>query len=215
MDGGCSFKIIFDHGQQAADCVTSLSNRAACVHTNVGSTTCMIYRTFRLRESSRYSSISLHLIETRLSSWLRMSFQVIPAVEEDISRLTEIQFAAFGDDPTHQLLYPGDRYSKVVRANASRRVLKSWRQMPEMHIVKSVERGTGLITGFAKWILYETPRAEDEWNVKPNAPWAEGTHRVVVEQLLATTANIRGRRWEGKPYARESHTSRTDSDVII
>jgi hypothetical protein len=135
-----------------------------------------------------------------------MSFQVIPAVEEDINHLTDIQFAAFGDDPTHRILYPGDRSSKAVRANASERTLQSWRQTPEMHIIKSINLGTGLITSFAKWIFYDTLRSEEEWNIKPTAPWAEGHHRIVAEQLLATTAEIRGRIWGEKPYARESLT---------
>jgi hypothetical protein len=132
-----------------------------------------------------------------------MNHQVISALEEDIDRLTDIQFAAFGDDPTHQILYPGDRFSRTVRANASERTLSSWRQTPEMQIVKCGDRSTGEITGFAKWIFYKTPRSENEWSVKPTAPWAEASQRVVVEQLLATTAGIRGRRWGGKPYARE------------
>lgn len=132
-----------------------------------------------------------------------MNSQVTPAREDDIDRLTGIQFAAFGDDPTHQLLYLGDQFSSAVHANASERSLKSWRQTPEMHIIKSVECGTGEITGFARWVFYTTPRAEEQWDVKPTAPWAEGHHRVIVEQLLATTAEIRGRRWGGKPYAGE------------
>ena len=132
-----------------------------------------------------------------------MNHQVIPALEADIDRLTDIQFAAFGDDPTHQILYPGDRSSSAVRANASERTLKSWRQTPEMYTMKCVESSTGEITGFAKWIFYKTPRSEEKWNVKPTAPWAEENHRVVAEQLLATTAEIRGRIWGWKPYARE------------
>ena len=136
-----------------------------------------------------------------------MKRQVIPAHEEDIRRLTDIQFAAFGDDPTHQLLYPGDRLSNTVRADAVERTLTSWRQTPEMHIIKCVESGTGVITGFAKWIFHRTPRSEEQWNVKPTAPWAEGTHRAIVEQLLATTAEIRGRMWQGKPYAGKSLAS--------
>jgi hypothetical protein len=136
-----------------------------------------------------------------------MSHQVIPALEADIDRLTDIQFAAFGDDPTHQILYPGDRLSSTVRASASERTLKSWRQTPEMHIMKCVESGTGEITGFAKWIFYKTPRSEEVWSAKPTALWAEDSHRIVVEQLLATTAEIRGRRWGGEPYACELHAS--------
>ena len=141
-----------------------------------------------------------------------MNHQVLPAVEEDINRLTDIQFAAFGDDPTHQILYPGDRLSSTVRSNASERTLKAWRQTPEMHVMKCVESGScgtgaNVISGFAKWIFYDKPRSEEDWNVKPNAPWAEEHHRVVVEQLLATTVEIRGRRWGGKPYAREFFTS--------
>lgn len=131
-----------------------------------------------------------------------MNHQVVPALEADIDRLTDIQFAAFGDDPTHQILYPGDNLSRAVRANASERTLRSWRHTPEMHIMKCVESGTGVITGFAKWIFYKTARSKKEWNVQPTAPWAEDDHRVVVEQLLATTAEIRDRRWGGKPYAR-------------
>ncbi|GAB7333261.1 hypothetical protein MBLNU13_g04906t2 [Cladosporium sp. NU13] len=45
------------------------------------------------------------------------------------------------------------------------------------------------------------PRAEEQWNSRPAAPWAEGNQRVIVEQLLATTAEIRGRMWQGKPHA--------------
>jgi hypothetical protein len=133
-----------------------------------------------------------------------MDHQIKSALESDINRLTEIQFSAFESDPTHQTLYPGDQFSPTVHAAASERILRSWRQTPEMHIVKSVESGTGVITGFAKWNFYEAPRSEDEWNVKPTAPWAEGCHRRVVEQLLSTTADIRGRRWGGEPYACKS-----------
>ena len=138
---------------------------------------------------------------------LKMNHRVTPAHEQDIDRLTDIQFAAFGDDPTHQILYPGDRLSNTIRAKASERTLRSWRQTPEMHIMKCVESGTGEITGFTKWIFYKTPRSENEWNVKPTAPWADVSHRVVAEQLLATTAEIRGRRWGGQPYAREFFVS--------
>lgn len=130
-----------------------------------------------------------------------MDFQVTPAFEDDISRLTDIQFAAFENDTTHQILFPGDQTSHTVCAEASERALKTWRQTPEMQIVKSVECGTGLITGFAKWTFYTTHRSEDQWNTKPTAPWAKGNHRRLVEQLLATTAKIRGRIWAGKPHA--------------
>jgi GNAT superfamily N-acetyltransferase len=136
-----------------------------------------------------------------------MDHQITPALETDISRLTEIQFSAFENDPTHQILFPGDQFSSKVHAAASERILKSWRHTPEMHIVKSVESGTGVITGFAKWIFYKTPRSEEEWNVDPTAPWAEGSQRGIVEQLLSTTADIRGRRWGGTPYARECPVS--------
>jgi hypothetical protein len=132
-----------------------------------------------------------------------MDHQIKPALESDINRLTEIQFSAFENDPTHQILYPGDEFSPTVRAAASGRILRSWRQTPEMHIVKSIDCSTGVITGFAKWIFYESPRSEEEWNVEPTALWAEGSHRRVVEQLLSTTADIRGKRWGGTPYARE------------
>jgi hypothetical protein len=142
-----------------------------------------------------------------LPSRLRMNHQVTPALEEDISRLTDIQFAAFGDDSTHQILYPGNRFSSTVRANASERTLKSWRQTPDTHIIKCVEKVTGVITGFARWIFYKTPRSEKEWNVRPTAPWAGDSHRIIVEQLLGTTSEIRGRRWGGKPYARQFTTS--------
>ena len=144
-----------------------------------------------------------------------MSFQVVPVVEEDINHLTDVQFAAFGDDSTHRILYPGDRSSKAIRANASERTLQSWRQTPEMHIIKSINLGTGLITGFAKWIFYDTLRSEEKWNVKPTATWAEGHHRIVAEQLLATTAEIRGRIWGGKPYARESLRSCHSPDPVV
>lgn len=144
-----------------------------------------------------------------------MNHQLTPALEEDIKGLTEIQFAAFGDDPTHQLLYPGDRFSSAVRANASKRSLDSWRQMPEMQIIKSVDCSTGVITGFAKWIFYETPRAEEQWNIKPTAPWAEGHHRKMVEQLLATTVEIRGRRWGGRPYAGQLLAPHLGSKVMV
>jgi hypothetical protein len=150
-----------------------------------------------------------------LPSRVNMNHQVIPALEADIDRLTDIQFAAFGDDPTHQILYPGDRFSSAVRVNASKRTLESWRQTPEMHIMKCVESSTGVITGFAKWIFYKTPRPEEQWNVKPTAPWAEGSHRVVVEQLLATTAEIRGRRWGGRPYARELLAFQCIASIVI
>ena len=143
-----------------------------------------------------------------------MSHQVTPAHEEDIKRLTDIQFAAFGDDPTHHLLYPDDRLSSTVRANACQRSLKSWRETPEVQIVKSVERGTGVITGFARWIFYKTPRSEEQWNIKPTAPWAEGHHRVIVEQLLATTTEVRGKRWGGKPYAGQSFASHSELKII-
>jgi GNAT superfamily N-acetyltransferase len=132
-----------------------------------------------------------------------MDHQITPALESDIDRLTEIQFSAFENDPTHQILFPGDQFSSKVHAAASERILKSWRQTPEMQIVKSIESGTGVITGFAKWVFYESPRSEVEWNVRPTAAWAEGSHRRVVEQLLSTTADIRGKRWGGTPYARE------------
>jgi hypothetical protein len=143
-----------------------------------------------------------------------MNHQVTPAHEEDIKRLTDIQFAAFRDDPTHQLLYPGDRLSSTVRANACERSLKSWRKMPEMQIVKSVERGTGVITGFARWIFYKTPRSEEQWDIKPTAPWAEGHHREIVEQLFATTTEIRIRRWGGKPYAGQLFASQLKLKII-
>lgn len=130
-----------------------------------------------------------------------MDFQVTSAFEKDISRLTDIQFAAFENDPTHQILFPGDQTSCAVRAEASERALQTWRQTPEMQIVKRVECSTGLITGFAKWTFYRTWRSEDLWDTRPTAPWAEGNHRRLVEQLLATTADIRGRRWGGKPHA--------------
>lgn len=141
-----------------------------------------------------------------------MKNQVVPALEEDTSCLIDIQFAAFGDDPTHQLLHPGDRLSNTVRADASERTLTSWRQTPEMHIIKCVESGTGVITGFAKWIFHKTPRSEEQWNIKPTAPWAEGHYRAIVEQLLATTAEIRRRRWGGKPYAGKSLASHSTRD---
>ena len=143
-----------------------------------------------------------------------MKHQVSPAHEEDISRLIDIQFAAFGDDPTHQLLYPGDQFSTAVRANASERTLKSWQQTSEMHMIKCEERSTGVITGFAKWVFYKSPHSEERWNVKPTAPWAEGTYRTIVEQLLATTAEIRGRMWQGNPHAGKlasSHSTRRSS----
>lgn len=130
-----------------------------------------------------------------------MGYQISPALEEDIRRLIDIQFAAFGDDPTHQLMYSGDLPSNKVREKACERTLISWRQTPEMLITKSVESSTGAIAGFAKWIFYKAPRSEKEWNAKPTAPWAEGHHRVVVEQLLSTTAEIRGRMWQGRPHA--------------
>jgi hypothetical protein len=147
---------------------------------------------------------SLHLGPVSLPQHPKMDHQITPALESDIDRLTEIQCSAFENDATHQILYPGDQFSPTVRAAASARSLKSWRQTSEMQIVKSVESETGVITGFAKWIFYRTPRSEEEWNVKPTAPWAEGSHRRVVEQLLSTTAEIRGRRWGGEPYACES-----------
>lgn len=123
------------------------------------------------------------------------------ALEEDIRRLIDIQFAAFGDNPTHQLLYLGDQSSNAVHEKACERTVTSWRQTPEMLITKSVESSTGAIAGFAKWMFFKTPRSEKEWNVKPTAPWAEGHHRVVVEQLLSTTAEIRGRMWQGRAHA--------------
>jgi hypothetical protein len=85
---------------------------------------------------------------------------------------------------------------------------------PEMQIIKSVERGTGVITGFARWLFYKTPRSEEQWNIKPTAPWAEGHHRVIVEQLLATTTKIRGRRWGGKPYAGQLSASHSELEII-
>jgi len=181
---------------KAAARLTSFVNRAAYMH-----------RCPCMHHACVYVMIALH-IGVPASPYVspirrEMGFQVTPALEEDISRLVDIQFSAFGDDPTHQILYPGDRFSKAVRANASERTLTSWRQTPEMHIIKSVDRGTGCIAGFAKWTFYDTQRSEDEWNVRPTASWAVGGHRTVVEQLLATTAEIRGRRWGGKPYARE------------
>lgn len=144
-----------------------------------------------------------------------MKHQVVPAHEEDINRLTDIQFAAFEDDPTHQLLYPGGQFSRTVRTNAAERTLKSWQQTPEMHIVECVESGTGVITGFARWIFHKTPRSEEQWNVKPTAPWAEGHHRAIVEQLLATTAEIRGRMWQGNPHAGKLACISFDPEIII
>jgi GNAT superfamily N-acetyltransferase len=137
----------------------------------------------------------------------KMDQQIIPALESDIDRLTEIQFSAFENDPTHQILFPGDQFSSKVHAAASERIIKSWRQTPEMQIVKTVESGTGVITGFAKWVFYKSPRSEEEWDVVPTAPWAEESHRRIVEQLLSTTADIRGKRWGGTPYARECPVS--------
>jgi GNAT superfamily N-acetyltransferase len=137
----------------------------------------------------------------------KMDHQITPALESDIDRLTEIQFSAFENDPTHHILYPDDQISPTVRVAASERILKSWRQTPEMQIVKSIESGTGVITGFAKWVFYKSPRSEEEWNVEPTAAWAEGSHRRVVEQLLSTTAKIRGRRWGGTPYTCECPVS--------
>lgn len=125
---------------------------------------------------------------------------VVPAHEDDIDRLMEIQFSAFEHDPIHPILYPGDHFSPSVRKAAGERAIYKWREDSNTRFMKCVDRQTGLALGFAKWKFYLNERSHEDYSKRPVVDWTTGRQKEVAENVLNANAAMREKVWKGKPH---------------
>ena len=135
-----------------------------------------------------------------------MAFHLAEAIESDVPRLMEIQFAAFAQEPMDQVLNGTDTPENHEKAGA--RLLNQMRTDPSLHTVKCVSTDRALemetIVGFCMWHIYDKPRPRDEWMKEHemlSCSWIRPDEvRDKVRMSIAPLLTGR-QRLEGRPHA--------------
>ena len=121
------------------------------------------------------------------------------AVESDIDRITDIQFAAFAADPLNQVLfgYPIPPDVIVKSTEWTRKDMKN----PTITYMKAVDtERNNEIVGFAKWYIYKEERSESELNKKEDRDWGEGTNMELANKFFGGMQEGRRRNMGGKAH---------------
>lgn len=129
-----------------------------------------------------------------------MGLEVSPITDPaaTISRMMEIQFSAFDEEPCHAALCPGGN-NPQARAAAGERALQEYHSTPTQTIIQCVDTATGQMIGFAKWNLYDKTRPDEEWRKRAEVDW-EPEARKLFEVFWWPTCEMRERLWEGRPH---------------
>ena len=105
-----------------------------------------------------------------------MAYTVAPVHPADIPHLTAIQWAALGSNPLTQVLYPrGPTPALTAFTTASYERATSF---PSVQLINAINKATGEIVGFAKWIIYRQIEEETlHKGVSDNQGQSNGSRR--------------------------------------
>ena len=128
-----------------------------------------------------------------------MPLDIQRAVDDDIDRILDIQFAAFEPDFFNRLLFtfPISPDAKAPFVEWARRDIKD----PTITYMKAVDtERDNEIVAFAKWHIYKQERPESEWNKAEEREWGEGVNVELANEFFGKMQDGRRRNMGGKPY---------------
>ena len=128
-----------------------------------------------------------------------MPLEIQIALDSDMDRIIDIQFAAFGSDVLNQLMF-----AYPIRPATKARFVKWAREDiedPTITFLKAIDtEQNNEIVGFAKWYVYKEKRPESEWNKKVTKDWGEGTNVELVNEFFGKMREGRKRNMGGEPH---------------
>ena len=125
-----------------------------------------------------------------------------PAVEADIPKLPEIQFAAFGEDSFMAIMFPPIP-SAESRLKAIERTFDDLKD-PYITLIKVIDTDLdNEIIGFGRWHIYRHERPESEWNTEQKRQWGAGINVEAADTFFTAVQKKRKRIMAGKPHYRK------------
>lgn len=127
-----------------------------------------------------------------------MPLQLAPASEADLTKLLEVQFAAFQDDAANRLMFPVPTPPSTFE-KALDRAHRDFSN-PDVAFVKVTDTEIGEIVSFAKWFIWKHQRPEEEWDKEEKRDWGEGTNVELADAFIGAINQKRRKIMEGKPH---------------
>lgn len=126
-----------------------------------------------------------------------MPFIVEPAVDADIARACEIEFAAHAGRPANSVKFPGP-FPPDSAARRAQSLIDERNSDPTTRHVKAVDQETGEIIAFSKWHIYATPEEAEKAERPLN--FGEGTNREACMAFFGGIARRKKELMGSKPH---------------